>query len=51
MKKTPRWMQSVLDQAAKPQPNLPWTRGADRAQSPAAMISDVSPRGLRMGTA
>lgn len=31
MTKTPRWMTSILAEAAKPQPALPFARGASRS--------------------
>jgi len=31
MRKDKRWMTSILKEAAKPQPPMPWERGARRA--------------------
>ncbi|KAF0675354.1 hypothetical protein [Profundibacterium mesophilum] len=51
MKKTPRWMKSVLDEASKPQPNLPWARSAGRVPPAATIVPRLQTAPLRAGSA
>lgn len=46
--KTPRWMKSVLAEAARTQPVLPWVRGPRRAEMTARRASAPVPRAPRL---